>query len=256
MTLRPIPLLLAACVFAAVGAPSRSMALSIDKFTDPLPSHPLLPVMQLHILFLGSRCDSSNCVVPVTNPNSSDLVSQTGLTGAVGGRRTTELRFGPVAPTPPFNAGMAFFGPPIGGMEFANTTLLSFEIVLRYGDAAHPLGLDLTADGSDRFEFESYKMGDFTVELESYDDLGQLVGASQGVSVANDDFLRAIPFAALVGNANLHDVDAIRLVIHTLNDDMGGIPYTTRYLHKFRTAGVPVPASNVSWGRLKGDYRR
>lgn len=242
---------LAALLLAAIPAAAQADTL-IDSYTQSLPPNNWLQNTHRPILFIGSVCDGDLCPPSpmVTFPDDQTFVDQSGVTGTISPWRITGLAR--THRTGPPDQGVLRIDPANGGnLVFEGAAGADLTIVQYWGEPAHPLGLDLTADGSDHFEIEVL---DWPVGLDTIHGAISLSGSSGAVSATAPIFghgpgTRSIPyewFAPL----DLHDIDFIQAVFYITPETP-----PTLVVGEFRMAGTPIPAAPQTWGRIKNAYR-
>jgi hypothetical protein len=241
MTKRPLRCLFIVCACLLVTS-TTPKAVTIDAFTDLLPSNPGLPVSGRPIIFVGTMCDGGACP-----PGSfvshlvSDAAYETGLAGVLGGVRLALITY--VVGT----ADALIYN----GLSFNHDTGASAILELRYGPIAD-LNADLTLYGGTRFDINLVS-GDMyagprpvpcTVTVTSGRGTPRVCTASVTRNLI-DDGVYAYSFASFTG-VDFTDVDAISVVF-----DASRVTAVDFALGAFKTDGGTVPTRSSTWGAIK-----
>lgn len=233
--------LLFVCVCSFV-APAVVDAVTIDSFTDLLPSNTDLPVSGLPVVFVGTMCDGGGCPPGLLVSHLMfDAASQSGLGGVLGGDRYTEITY--VAGT----ANAVVYG----GMSFNHSAGASAVLELRYGMTVD-LEANLTAYSGTRLEINVLS-GDMyagprpvpcTITVTSSRGTPQESTASASQDLIGDG-LYMYPFSSFPG-VDFTDVDMISVVFDTSR--VSAVDFS---IGPFKTDGETVPTQPTTWGHIK-----
>jgi hypothetical protein len=248
--------------------PASALGLTLDSFTDPLPQNPCLPVSGQRVVFTGLYCDGVSCPPGSMVYCAENDVLQTGLAGALGGRRQTGV-FNWVDETV-----HARIDPP------TQTLLVGFEgtsesgVEVAYGTPGDPYpqpdALDLDLPGSGVESLRLVVGGDISpskpllvyVFLLSDGPVIPRPGAT-ATRILDQPGIVTIPLADFVPDPGftLSDVDDIQVGFSNCLDFDNGCSSETVYASQQFSLGPiefvtnPTPTQATSWGQIKAIYR-
>jgi hypothetical protein len=220
----------------------------IDKFLDPFPPNPDLPVGGAEVLFVGTWCDGGVCPPGlIVTHATQDACSQTGLPNVLGGERNTLLlRSGT---TGNGDAGAyggylcqnhSSFGRSKLFVDYGVTVDLNANLTIGLATA---LRIDVVGD-----MYSGPRPVPFTITVTSRRGTPQQATASATQNLVLEGTY-TYPFAGFAG-VDFTDVDAISIVSDATNYSAVDL-----CIYNFQTNGIPVGVESIDVGRFKVLYR-
>ena len=228
----------------------------IDSFTHPYPLNPWLAGIPQPILFIGDFCEGLLCPPsPVaTNPNDYAFAFQSDVTGAIGPYRVAAIHT-LHAYAPGTDRGVLHIEPTNGeSLRYDHGAGGGFVLDHYWGDTLHSLGLDLRADGSDRFEIEILEGPVGPNAIHGSIHLGRTTVPYAAVRefFADGPGNLSVPYEEFADLDPIEDDVAYVEVTFFVENDVGA----NLVIGEFRTSAGFTPAAPQTWGRLKAAYRR
>jgi hypothetical protein len=214
------------------------VAITIDAFTDPFPPNPDLPGSGQQVLFVGTEWDP---LMSFVSHPVSDVATQSGLPGVLGGDRRVELNY--VSGT----ASVII----LNGLSFNNDAGGKSTLALHYG-AAGDLNADLTVYGGTQLEVNVLD-GDMyagprpipcAVTVTSHRGTPQEVTATVTQDLVSSG-VYAYPFTSFTG-VDFGDTDMITVVFNASQ-----VSAVDVLIGSIETDGNPVPVAPTTWGHVK-----